>query len=190
MWAHLEDGILTLLLSSVSSEFLVSPDYCNFSPSNCHLFFSSDNSAVLITPTLASQCGFSMNTGQLGNTMIYASLQNCFAQNVVKTLKMSCRMATNDFFFLNVLSPIYVYLQDDMTFTTILNLRLYGSGKVEDELHQVVKTCHYTLWASREIVCDGSYMEASECSRGHVAVYDKWLYFSIKADSYCCDCGG
>uniref|UniRef100_A0A3Q3VP17 ZP domain-containing protein n=1 Tax=Mola mola TaxID=94237 RepID=A0A3Q3VP17_MOLML len=98
-----------------------------------------NNSAVLITPTLACQCGFSMNTGQLGNTMIYASLQNCFAQNV-----------------------------DDMTFTTILNLRLYGSGKVEDELHQVVKTCHYTLWASREIVCDGSYMEASECRANSV----------------------
>ena len=45
---------------------------------------------------------------------------------------------------------------------------------VEDELYQVAETCHYTSWASREIVCDRSYMEASECNRtlrGHVAVY-------------------
>lgn len=45
---------------------------------------------------------------------------------------------------------------------------------VEDELYQVVKTCHYPNWASREIVCDRGYMEASECSktlRGHVTAY-------------------
>lgn len=47
------------------------------------LFSSSDNSTVLLTPSLASQCGFSVRMDQLGNAMIYASLQNCFAEYVV-----------------------------------------------------------------------------------------------------------
>lgn len=34
----------------------------------------------------------------------------------------------------------------------------------EDEVYQVAETCHYTAWASREIVCDRDYMEASEYS--------------------------
>lgn len=44
----------------------------------------------------------------------------------------------------------------------------------EDELYQVVKTCNYTMWASREIVCDHSYMEVSEYKTilmGHVPVH-------------------
>uniref|UniRef100_A0AAQ6IBX3 ZP domain-containing protein n=1 Tax=Anabas testudineus TaxID=64144 RepID=A0AAQ6IBX3_ANATE len=79
---------------------------------------------------LASQCGFSMKTDHLGNAMIYASLQNCFAQNV-----------------------------EDHAFTTTLNLRLHGNQMDEDELYQVAETCQYTAWASREIVCDHNYME-------------------------------
>uniref|UniRef100_A0A8C9WZT7 Uncharacterized LOC116066419 n=1 Tax=Sander lucioperca TaxID=283035 RepID=A0A8C9WZT7_SANLU len=93
-----------------------------------------NNSAILFTPTLASMCGFSMKIDPLGNAMIYASLQNCFAQNV-----------------------------DDKAFTTKLNLRLHGNRMVEDELYQVAETCHYTAWASREIVCVHNYIEASEC---------------------------
>uniref|UniRef100_A0A3Q1IYQ0 ZP domain-containing protein n=1 Tax=Anabas testudineus TaxID=64144 RepID=A0A3Q1IYQ0_ANATE len=91
-----------------------------------------NNSAILITPSLASQCGFSMKTDHLGNAMIYASLQNCFAQNV-----------------------------EDHAFTTTLNLRLHGNQMDEDELYQVAETCQYTAWASREIVCDHNYMEVS-----------------------------
>ncbi|XP_039981930.1 uncharacterized protein LOC120789331 [Xiphias gladius] len=91
-----------------------------------------NNSAILLTPSLASQCGFSMKIDQLGNAMIYASLQNCFAQNV-----------------------------EDKKFTTTLNLRLHGNRVLEDELYQVAETCHYTAWASREIVCDRNYMEVS-----------------------------
>ncbi|XP_044185804.1 uncharacterized protein LOC122965693 [Thunnus albacares] len=91
-----------------------------------------NNSDILLTSSLASQCGFSMTIDQLGNAMIYASLQNCFAQNV-----------------------------EDEAFTTTLNLRLHGNQMGEDELYQVAETCHYPAWASREIVCDRNYMEVS-----------------------------
>uniref|UniRef100_A0A673BQ92 ZP domain-containing protein n=1 Tax=Sphaeramia orbicularis TaxID=375764 RepID=A0A673BQ92_9TELE len=105
----------------------------------------SDNSVILVTPRLASYCGFSMKIDPLGDAIVYASLQNCFALNV-----------------------------EDKVFKTVLNLRLYGNQMVEDELYQVAETCYYTDWAAREIICDRNYMEASERSRtfrGHVPVY-------------------
>lgn len=86
-----------------------------------------------------------------------------------------------------ILSLISVCLQEDKEFTTTLNLRLYGNRMVEDQLYQVAETCHYTTWASREIVCDRSYMEASECSRtlrGHVAVCMISGYMNIKAGAF------
>ncbi|TDH00544.1 hypothetical protein EPR50_G00189350, partial [Perca flavescens] len=92
----------------------------------------TNNSAILLTSRLASMCGFSMNIDSLGNAMIYASVQNCFAQNV-----------------------------DDKVFTTKLNLRLHGNQMVEEEFYQVAETCHYTAWASREIVCVHNYIEVS-----------------------------
>uniref|UniRef100_A0A4W6F5T4 ZP domain-containing protein n=1 Tax=Lates calcarifer TaxID=8187 RepID=A0A4W6F5T4_LATCA len=93
---------------------------------------SINDSAILLTPSLASQCGFSIKINQMGNAMIYASLQNCFAQNV-----------------------------GDKAFTTTLTLRLHGNRMAEDELYQVAETCQYAAWASREIVCDRNYMEVS-----------------------------
>uniref|UniRef100_A0AAQ5ZQC3 ZP domain-containing protein n=1 Tax=Amphiprion ocellaris TaxID=80972 RepID=A0AAQ5ZQC3_AMPOC len=66
-----------------------------------HLLFSpppSDNSAILLTPSLASQCGFSMKIDHLGNAMIYTSLQNCFAQNVKRPIDAGFRMTTITFF--------------------------------------------------------------------------------------------
>ncbi|XP_045916796.1 uncharacterized protein LOC123977846 isoform X2 [Micropterus dolomieu] len=98
-----------------------------------------NNSTILLTPSLASQCGFSVRMDQLGNTMIYASLQNCFAEYV-----------------------------EDKAFTTTLHLRLHGNRMAEDELYQVSKTCHYTTWASREIVCDRNYIEVSVERQGKV----------------------
>uniref|UniRef100_A0A3B5B7S6 Uncharacterized LOC103372656 n=1 Tax=Stegastes partitus TaxID=144197 RepID=A0A3B5B7S6_9TELE len=91
-----------------------------------------NNSAILLTPSLASQCGFSMKIDHLGNAMIYASLQNCFAQNV-----------------------------NDEAFTTAFQLRLHGSQLAEDEIYPVAETCHYPTWACREILCDHNYMEVS-----------------------------
>uniref|UniRef100_A0A673BQX5 ZP domain-containing protein n=1 Tax=Sphaeramia orbicularis TaxID=375764 RepID=A0A673BQX5_9TELE len=94
-----------------------------------------NNSVILVTPRLASYCGFSMKIDPLGDAIVYASLQNCFALN------------------------------EDKVFKTVLNLRLYGNQMVEDELYQVAETCYYTDWAAREIICDRNYMEASERSR-------------------------
>ncbi|XP_075315910.1 zona pellucida sperm-binding protein 2-like [Odontesthes bonariensis] len=93
---------------------------------------SINNSVVVITPSLASQCGFRVKTEKPGNTMIYASLPNCFAQNV-----------------------------EDKMFTTTLQLRVHGNRFAEDELYQVTETCHYTAWASREIICNQNFMEVS-----------------------------
>ncbi|XP_028295584.1 uncharacterized protein LOC114457744 [Gouania willdenowi] len=91
-----------------------------------------NQSVIPLSKALASQCGFSMKMDQLGNSMIYVSLQNCFTQN-----------------------------HEDETYTTALHLRLHGSQLVEDELYQVAETCHYSSWASREIICDHNYMEVS-----------------------------
>uniref|UniRef100_A0A3Q1G2X3 Uncharacterized LOC110960245 n=1 Tax=Acanthochromis polyacanthus TaxID=80966 RepID=A0A3Q1G2X3_9TELE len=61
------------------------------------------NSKVTIFPHLvpwviSSQCGFSMKIDNLGNAMIYASLQNCFAQNMKRPIDAGFRMTTITFF--------------------------------------------------------------------------------------------
>ncbi|XP_053737532.1 zona pellucida sperm-binding protein 2-like [Synchiropus splendidus] len=91
-----------------------------------------NNSVYPLTPRLESQCGFSTKRDQLGNTIIYASLQNCFAWNVA-----------------------------DSSFTTSLQLRLHGSKDEEEEVYQVSETCHYQTWAAREIICGPNFMEVS-----------------------------
>uniref|UniRef100_A0A3B5B8X2 Uncharacterized LOC103372656 n=1 Tax=Stegastes partitus TaxID=144197 RepID=A0A3B5B8X2_9TELE len=119
--------------SSVSgSTWCRAPPTLRWTRDHLLCFLSSDNSAILLTPSLASQCGFSMKIDHLGNAMIYASLQNCFAQNV-----------------------------NDEAFTTAFQLRLHGSQLAEDEIYPVAETCHYPTWACREILCDHNYMEVS-----------------------------
>ncbi|KAK5930057.1 hypothetical protein CesoFtcFv8_000256 [Champsocephalus esox] len=90
-----------------------------------------NNSSIILTPNVSSQCGFTIKKDHQGNAVIYASIQNCFARNV-----------------------------DDKAFTTKLGLRLQ-SDNVVDKLYLVEETCYYSPWASREIICKPNYMEVS-----------------------------
>uniref|UniRef100_A0A3B4H7Y6 Uncharacterized LOC102206752 n=1 Tax=Pundamilia nyererei TaxID=303518 RepID=A0A3B4H7Y6_9CICH len=62
------------------------------------LILSSDNTAIPLTPSLASQCGISVKIDLLGNALIYASLQNCFAHNVKRPIDAGYIITTVVFF--------------------------------------------------------------------------------------------
>ncbi|XP_056292574.1 uncharacterized protein LOC130207868 [Pseudoliparis swirei] len=87
---------------------------------------------IVITPNLAAQCGYSMESDPWGNTRIYSSLLGCYVDN-----------------------------KDDQTFNVGLRLRMYGPSGSDVVTHDVSQTCSYTRWASREILCDRNYMEVS-----------------------------
>uniref|UniRef100_A0A8C7R994 ZP domain-containing protein n=1 Tax=Oncorhynchus mykiss TaxID=8022 RepID=A0A8C7R994_ONCMY len=95
----------------------------------------NDTHIINLTPGLATQCGFSFKFDPMGNAMFFASLQNCFSQNM-----------------------------DDKMFSLVMQFRLPGNHMTEDPVYRVGKTCSYTPWTSREILCDRNYMEASEQS--------------------------
>ncbi|XP_068610218.1 uncharacterized protein [Brachionichthys hirsutus] len=85
---------------------------------------------VFLTPTLAAQCGYSMESDPWGDVRIYASLMACFVDN-----------------------------QDDTTFDVGLRLKLYSRSSPDVVSRDVRKTCSYSRWASTEILCDRNYME-------------------------------
>ncbi|XP_075940471.1 uncharacterized protein LOC142942148 [Anarhichas minor] len=87
---------------------------------------------TVLTPILAAQCGYSMESDPWGNTRIYLSLLGCYVDN-----------------------------KDDQTFNVGLRLRMYGHTQSDVATHDVMQTCNYTQWASREILCDRNYMEVS-----------------------------
>ncbi|KAK5903406.1 hypothetical protein CgunFtcFv8_007189 [Champsocephalus gunnari] len=88
---------------------------------------------ILLTPSMAAQCGYSMESDPWGNTRIYTSLMGCFVDN-----------------------------KDDATFNVGLRLQMYGEDPSDVVSHDVSQTCSYTRWASREILCDRNYMEVSQ----------------------------
>ncbi|XP_041661284.1 zona pellucida protein AX 1 [Cheilinus undulatus] len=87
---------------------------------------------ILLTPTLAAQCGYSMESDPWGNTRIYTSLMACYVDN-----------------------------KEDLTFNAGLRLHMYSQSPSDVVSHDVTQTCSYTRWASREILCDRNYMEVS-----------------------------
>ncbi|XP_074541831.1 zona pellucida protein AX 1 [Halichoeres trimaculatus] len=87
---------------------------------------------ILLTPSLAAQCGYSMESDPWGNTRIYTSLMACFVDN-----------------------------KEDTTFNVGLKLRMYSQSLPDVVSHDVRQTCSYTRWASKEILCDRNYMEVS-----------------------------
>ncbi|KAB5540071.1 hypothetical protein PHYPO_G00097150 [Pangasianodon hypophthalmus] len=91
----------------------------------------SGSQIVTLTPALAVQCGYSIESDPWGNTKIYTSLLGCFAHN-----------------------------HGDAVFDIGLRLQLYGN-RMSDDVHEVEKTCEYNQWASREILCERNFMEVS-----------------------------
>uniref|UniRef100_A0A8C6TQZ1 Zona pellucida protein AX 1 n=1 Tax=Neogobius melanostomus TaxID=47308 RepID=A0A8C6TQZ1_9GOBI len=84
---------------------------------------------VLLTPALATQCGYSMESDPWGNTRIYTSLLGCYVHNT------------------------------DTTFHVGLKLDMFNPTSPEIISHNVQKTCSYSRWAQREVLCDRNYME-------------------------------
>ncbi|XP_037305478.2 zona pellucida protein AX 1 [Pungitius pungitius] len=87
---------------------------------------------VVLTPSLAAQCGYSMESDPSGNTRIYSSLLGCYVDN-----------------------------KNDRIFNVGLRLRMYSNSHSDVVTHDVKQTCSYTQWASTEILCDRNYMEVS-----------------------------
>lgn len=86
---------------------------------------------VPLTPALAIQCGYSIESDPWGNTRLYTSLLSCFVHN-----------------------------HGDAVFDIGLRLQLYGN-RMSDDVIEVEKTCEYNQWASREILCERNFMEVS-----------------------------
>ncbi|XP_056872746.1 zona pellucida protein AX 1 [Takifugu flavidus] len=87
---------------------------------------------IALTPSLAAQCGYSMESDPWGNTRIYTSLLACYVDN-----------------------------KNDEVFNIGLALKMYSQSLSEIVTHNVAHTCSYSQWASREILCDRNYMEVS-----------------------------
>ncbi|XP_041814190.1 zona pellucida protein AX 1 [Chelmon rostratus] len=88
---------------------------------------------IVLTPSLAAQCGYSMESDPWGNTRIYTSLLSCYVDN-----------------------------KEDTTFNVGLKLKMHSQSSSDVFTHDVMQTCTYTRWASREILCDRNYMEVSD----------------------------
>lgn len=50
---------------------------------NCFVFNLDGTKNIALTPSLAAQCGYSMESDPWGNTRIYTSLLACYVDNKV-----------------------------------------------------------------------------------------------------------
>ncbi|XP_067097631.1 uncharacterized protein [Osmerus mordax] len=87
---------------------------------------------IPLTPRLAAQCGYSMESDPWGNTKIYSSLFGCYAGS-----------------------------KEAGTFSLGLNLRMSGDLKLDEATYVVTKTCNYRSLATRHILCERNYIEVS-----------------------------
>ncbi|XP_028996985.1 zona pellucida protein AX 1 [Betta splendens] len=87
---------------------------------------------IVLNPSLAAQCGYSMESDPWGNTRIYTSLMGC-----------------------------YVGSREDKTFGIGLRLQMYKLSTSEIVSRDVTHTCSYSRWASKEILCERNFMEVS-----------------------------
>ncbi|XP_062304599.1 uncharacterized protein LOC134008992 [Osmerus eperlanus] len=87
---------------------------------------------IPLTPRLAAQCGYSMESDPWGNTQIYSSLFGCYAGS-----------------------------KEAGTFSLGLNLRMSGDLKLDEATYVVTKTCNYRSLATRHILCERNYIEVS-----------------------------
>uniref|UniRef100_A0A8C7LML5 ZP domain-containing protein n=1 Tax=Oncorhynchus mykiss TaxID=8022 RepID=A0A8C7LML5_ONCMY len=78
---------------------------------------------IPLSPTLAAQCGYSMDSDPWGNTKVFVSLLGCYVDN-----------------------------QADETFNLGLRFQMYGDGLSKKVQRDVTETCSYSRWASREIL--------------------------------------
>ncbi|XP_059369158.1 uncharacterized protein LOC132107038 [Carassius carassius] len=95
------------------------------------LYAVNDTQTVLLTPHLAAQCGYTQKSDPLGNTIVSASLQSCYAEN-----------------------------QGDKEFRVAMQFKLYEFPTLSEKVYEVFKFCSHTV-TSREILCETNYMEVS-----------------------------
>uniref|UniRef100_A0A8C2HQJ4 Zona pellucida protein AX 2 n=1 Tax=Cyprinus carpio TaxID=7962 RepID=A0A8C2HQJ4_CYPCA len=95
------------------------------------IYAVNDTQTVLLTPHLAAQCGYTQKSDPLGNTIVSASLQSCYAEN-----------------------------QGDLEFRVAMQFKLYEFPTLSEKVHEVFKFCSHTM-TSREILCETNFMEVS-----------------------------
>ncbi|XP_030637538.1 uncharacterized protein LOC115818325 [Chanos chanos] len=86
---------------------------------------------VQLTPALAAQCGYSMQTDPRGYPKLLASLQSCFTHNM-----------------------------NDEQFLATVQFTVHGLPASPQTAFTASKSCSHT-WVSREVVCAANFMEVS-----------------------------
>ncbi|XP_048064404.1 zona pellucida protein AX 2 isoform X1 [Megalobrama amblycephala] len=91
----------------------------------------NNTQTVLLTPHLAAQCGYTQKSDPWGNTIVSASLKNCFAE-----------------------------IKGDQEFKVAIQVKLDEFSMLSEKVYEAFKSCSHTL-VSREILCETNFMEVS-----------------------------
>lgn len=127
----------------------------------CALHHADGTKDIVLTPSSAAQCGYSMESDPWGNTRIYTSLLACYVDN--KVIWMAERFSSLNSCWCDCCTSLLTLkmfcLQNDEIFNIGLKLKVYSQSQPDVVTHNVAQTCSYSQWASREILCDRNYME-------------------------------